>query len=218
MCILYYDTVMEYVVLAADIVRSREIVERGRLIDSLIMTMDDLNSRFHSSILSRFRVVRGDQFQGLLESISVTPKMILHLKSRLYPWRVRVGVGMGGISTDIMQDISLMDGETFLRASEALDRAKKKRRDVVYNAGSSEVERVTEMVFAIAEVLWQRWDEELWRRCELLLQSSSLKEVAQAEGVTYQAVHKSLKNMGVLALLGALEGLEAWFKEKANAP
>ncbi len=180
--------------------------------DALIMTTNYLNEHFRPYILSSFRVVRGDQFQGLIKSLSVTPKMILHLRSRLYPWRVRVGVG--GISTDIMEDISLMDGEVFLRAAEALERAKKKRREVVYRVGSLELERVTEMVFTMAEVLWHRWNEELWRRCRLLLHSGSIKGVAHKEGVSYQAVHKSLKNMGVLALLGALEGLEAWFKER----
>ncbi len=207
---------MEYVVLIGDIIRSRKVGERTRLMDALLMTVDRLNVFFGPIILSPFRVVRGDQFQGLVSSLALTPKMIVYLKSELYPWKVRVSVGRGTVSTGIMSDISLMDGEAFLRAAEGLEQARRRRREVIYRVGSAEIERVTGMVFAVAEVLWRRWNEALWRRCVSLMNHKPMKEIAEEEGISYQAVHKSLKRMGVLALKEALEGLEAWLREKGD--
>jgi len=57
-----------YVVLTGDIVASRAVSDREGLLQGLVGAMERINGRLAPWVLSPFRVVRGDEFQGLISS------------------------------------------------------------------------------------------------------------------------------------------------------
>ncbi|RLA84593.1 MAG: hypothetical protein DRG31_04740 [Deltaproteobacteria bacterium] len=205
---------MVFVVLMGDIVASSKVGDREGLMRRLVDAMGFLSERLSPWLLSPFRVVRGDEFQGLLSALSPVPMALLELKVVLRPFGVRVGVGRGGLSTRILEDVSLMDGEAFHRAAEALRIAKLKRREVVFRTGMGNVDEVTGMLYPLMEALWGRWREDLWRRFGLLLEGKSLKEIAQAVGVSYQAVHRDFQRGGVVRVMEVSRNLEQWLQQQ----
>ena len=206
------SSVVMFVVLTGDIVASGRVRDREGLLERLVEAMGFLTGRLSPWVLSPFRVVRGDEFQGLLSALFPVPMALLELKVRLRPFRVRVGVGQGELSTRVMEDVSLMDGEAFRRAAEALRIAKAERREVVFRTGMGQVDEVAGMLYPLMEALWGRWRDELWRRFGLLLEGRGLKEIAREVGVSYQAVHRDFQRGGVMRVLEATRGFERWLE------
>ena len=204
-----------YVVLTGDIVASRAISDREGLLQGLLQAMERINGSLAPWVLSSFRVVRGDEFQGLISSLGPVPMAIFDLKAWLLPWKVRIGVGAGGISTRVVEDVSLMDGEAFRRAAEALQVAREARREVVFRTGLKPVDEVAEMIYPLMETIWGRWREELWQRCLLFLEGGSLKGVAEEVGVSYQAIHKEFQRSGVMRVLEVMEKFQRWLEGRS---
>jgi len=105
-----------------------------------------------------------------------------------------------------------MDGEAFLRASEALKRAKAKGREVAFSTGIGEIDEVADMVYSLVEALWRKWRPRLWRRVGRFLETESIQEVARLEGVTYQAIYKEFNLRGVLRVIEAADALSRWME------
>lgn len=199
-----------FAVLSADVIGSRRVTDRKDLLGKLLQGVDFLNRTLERWRITPFRIVGGDGLQGVLSSPVPLPRALLGLKAVISPYPLRVIVGWGKISTGVLDDPSLMDGEVFLRTSEALKRAKARGREVVFSTGIGEIDEVADMVYSVAEVLWRKWRPQLWRRVKRFLETDSIQEVARLEGVTYQAIYKEFNLRGVLRVIEAGNALSRW--------
>ena len=111
-----------YFAVIGDLVDSRSIPAREKFQKQFAQVITEVNLRFRPSIASKFTVTIGDEFQGLLGKASHICRLVDTIISGLYPVKVRFGIGVGHISTEIDPAKSLgADGPAYWAARRAIE-------------------------------------------------------------------------------------------------
>jgi predicted DNA-binding protein YlxM (UPF0122 family) len=115
-----------YCAIIGDIVNSKEITNRSEAQKKLKEILDDLNLKYDSEIASKFTITLGDEFQALLINTNNLIYILDKLKMDFYPYRLRYGIGIGGIDTEINKSLSIgSDGPAYYAARDAIEGIKK---------------------------------------------------------------------------------------------
>lgn len=117
-----------YFALIGDLVKSKEISDSDRVEfqESFKKSLATINSR-NSHLASPYTLSVGDEFQALYHDCSGIFLDVIDLMIDLYPVQVRIGIGIGSITTKINQNSALgMDGTAFHNAREAIEKMGKR--------------------------------------------------------------------------------------------
>ena len=120
-----------YAAVVGDIISSKKIPNRQEAQKELQSVLDEINSKYKEAIASKFTIVRGDDFQGLIKEdfVHLVPEIIDRISFQFnYP--LRFGAALGTIGTDLnVQQCIGMFGEAFFFAELAIDAAKQKKKN-----------------------------------------------------------------------------------------
>lgn len=123
-----------YIAIVGDIKGSKKLSDRKKIQEKLKKVLDDINETYAVDIASKFMITLGDEFQGLLSKGNHALKIITEIENKMYPVRIRYGIGIGEIITDINAEMAIgADGPGYYKAREALEvlreNEKKKQTD-----------------------------------------------------------------------------------------
>lgn len=114
-----------YCAIIGDIVNSRNLQNRNNVQIRLKNTLSKINKRYGSEIAAKFIITIGDEFQGLLKSPNNILEIIDDIKEVLYPIKLRIGIGIGQIDTEINPKMALgADGPAYHYARQAISKLK----------------------------------------------------------------------------------------------
>lgn len=174
-----------YVVVTGDLKSSRKLKDRAEVQEELKNALRIVNKRFEEEIPAKFMVVGGDSFQGMLSS----PKYLFDIYYVFFENIGRqfyLGIGFGGISTSLSENVGEIDGESFHKASDALERAKKENIWIVFKSEWEIEGVVTCLLNFMADVMWN-WTD---RQKEMII-------YFREQGGNREAVRCASKNFGV---------------------
>ena len=174
-----------YVVVNGDLKSSRKLKDRAEVQEELKNALRIVNRRFDEEIPAKFMVVGGDSFQGMLSS----PKYLFDIYYVFFEnisHQFYLGIGFGGISTGLSENVGEIDGEAFHKASEALEMAKKKNMWIAFKSEWEIDEVVTCLLNFMADVMWS-WTD---RQKEMII-------YFREQGGNREAVILASKNFGV---------------------
>jgi len=197
-----------YTVITGDLISSKEVTDRASLQEKVRTVMSDINKEFNSYLVVPFNFTAGDEFQGLLSEIGVSFDLAQRWMRGLFPWRARLGVGVGELSTPVAETTSSMDGQCFHRAREAIEVAKKEKRYLFYNIGDFVLDTSINMIILLMEAIQKDWKEIHYKRYWLYKELGTLEKVATREDVSKQAVIKTLKAAKYSAIMKAEESIK----------
>ena len=180
---------MLYCAIIGDIIGSRKLNDRQMIQRNFLEMAEDASRLFHKEIESPFTVTIGDEFQVLLKSLSVAPKVIEHVVKKMSPVELVFGLGFGSITTDINPNMAIgMDGPAFHFARKALEQAKKKKPKIIYKSdciGTDMMNSLNYFVQSCEERRTKRQQEVL----EYLGQGYTQEAIAGRLGIKQQSVH-----------------------------
>src|ERR1700675_3119327 len=110
----------QYAVLIADVVGSRT----RRNLRALLGQRLELASRAHRRakfIRLPYAITAGDEFQTIVRSYARLPELIFDLRERLWPLRLRMGIGIGRVPGRLRAPVNRLGGEAFQFARTALE-------------------------------------------------------------------------------------------------
>jgi len=111
----------QYLALIGDLKGSRRIAQRDQAQQDIRRALDEVNDLFPGLIVTRLTLTLGDEFQALLRPDAQVPRLLDELELRLHAYPFRLGLGYGGISTDIDPNLSIgADGPCYWHAREAI--------------------------------------------------------------------------------------------------
>lgn len=158
-----------YIVIIGDIINSRELEQRSEVQEKLKQALHDINEKYNTDIAARFMITLGDEFQGLLHNGNNTMKLIEELRSIMYPVRLRFGIGIGGVSTNIHQvETREIDGPCYYNARKAIDYLKKNENRyhndeadtrIEIESDSLGVSNLMNTVLSLMSVIERNWTE-----------------------------------------------------------
>ncbi len=169
-----------YIAIIGDIQDSKIIEDRKNVQIKLEEVLEEINVQYSNDIASKFMITLGDEFQGLLLSGTNVMNIISKIERGMYPVRLRFGVGIGEITTDINPNMSIgADGPGYYRAREAIGNLKEKEKkkktyagDILFKADDKNqtimdmLNTIIELMFAIKSFWSDRQREIIWNMLE----------------------------------------------------
>lgn len=213
-----------YIAIIGDIKASKKLKDRSEVQKNLNIVLNDINEKYKYDIYSKFTITLGDEFQGLISSGKSIMAIISEIERRVYPTKIRIGVGIGGITTDINRDISIgADGPGYYNARKAINYLKEdeKRKqtnpaDIRFEIldGYDDITLLLNTTLTLMTVIKEAWTERqreiIW---DLLEHQDNQIEVAKRIGITQPTVQKSISKGKYYAYKEAYDTIGQVFKE-----
>lgn len=197
-----------------DVVGSRDVEDRAELQRRLATLLQELNLLHGTYLVAPLRLVRGDEFQGLLTSPQALLPLLIAIEDSLHPVRVTFGVGWGGLSTDPGPDVGALDGPAFHRGREALEEARHRDEWVRVRGFGEVVDSLVGSHLALVEAVRSRWTD-TQRRYVRSARTALQREVALEYQVSESTVSKSLSAARFQVVVKAEDALGRFLAELA---
>lgn len=194
---------MKYVAIIGDIKDSKKLDNRSEIQEKLSCTLQNVNRLYNNDISAKFIITLGDEFQGLLENFDHIFDIVKYIQREMYPVKLRFGIGIGEITTDIVHEAAIgADGPAYYAARKVIDelreqekKLKKQAADIqvsYYNTDCFDITEINTML-ALMKIIEDSWSEKqrltIW---DISQKGGSQDECAKRMNTTQSTVARRL--------------------------
>lgn len=193
-------------VLIADIVSSKKIEDRENIQTKLKGTLESVQDRKSGKgLISKPAIIRGDEIELSFEKATQCFRTFREIERELYPTKLWGGIGIGGIDTDIRENVSEMDGPAFHRAREALEKGKgTQERPVLFvRCGDEKLEETLDTLLLLLYSVKNDWTERQQEFAEYYLSKegkTTQKEIGEHFESDQSTVSRTLSRAHISAI------------------
>lgn len=217
---------MKYIAIIGDIKNSRNINDRNEIQNKLNVVLKYINDKYKDNLSAKFVITLGDEFQGLLKIGDNLLTILKYIQREMYPVKIRFGIGIGEISTNIIYEAAIgADGPAYYAARKMIDeirlqekKLKKQATDIkisIYEEENFEVDEINIMLTLI-KIIEENWTEKqrftVWDMLEnggsqmdcakrmKTTQSTVARRLADGNYITYEStkevINEALNRLG----------------------
>lgn len=194
---------MNYTAVIGDIKNSKQTQNRSQIQKKLNAILDHINETYQTDISAKFIITLGDEFQGLLENNNHLLDIIKYIQQELYPVKLRFGIGIGEINTNILHDAAIgADGPAYYAARKTIQtlriqekKLKRQAADIqisIYNTENFEITQIN-LIFSFLKMIEDGWSEKqrftIW---DMQQHGGSQKECAKRMNTTQSTIARRL--------------------------
>lgn len=184
-----------YGVLIADVVASRSTADvRSLLNEKLrIASIAQLDEQL---IRVPYAVTAGDEFQVVAARLERIPKLILDLRRRLLPFRLRIGIGIGKVEGQIRRPVNRIAGEAFEKARKAIVEIKAQRKYptlTLFHSNREDFDRVANLIYGLHDTLMRRTTTKQWETIAVYLIKNRVDHTAKALEIDRSTASRNLR-------------------------
>lgn len=211
----------QYIAVIGDIKRSKQSSDRGELQQRLKTVLANINMQYGKDIASKFVITLGDEFQGLLECGEHIMDILTIIELRMHPDRIRFGIGIGKITTEINPEMSLgADGPAYYNAREAITRLKEREKKsktalsdtIILMEEDHTNEQLLNSLLSLLTVVKLSWTERQYEVIrDYLEHRDNQLGVARRLGITQSSVQKSLSSANFYSYKEAVDAISTMF-------
>ncbi len=191
---------MNYTVITCDIIESRALEQREQAQRHIEAAFGEINLRFAADIAIPFQFTLGDEFQGVLTDLAKAPYIAGRLREEVAPVKIRIGIGFGGITTELSGDIRKVDGPAFHIARDVMDdlKRKQKKRGLKHKqhltgfASERGFDDTVDTVYMLYDVLISERTEKQWWAAKVYNLAGTATRAATMFGTTFQNISKQV--------------------------
>ncbi len=220
----FYFPYEPYIAIIGDIKQSKRIEDRNYVQKKLKKTLEEINSIYADDIASDFMITLGDEFQGLLSCGDDAIFIMSEIERKMFPVKIRFGVGIGAITTEINRKLPLgADGPGYYKAREAIEYLKENEKRKQTNASDIRIgidgdnqasENMLNTILSLSSVIKEEWTDRqreiIW---DMLEHQDNQSEVAKRLNIKQPAVQKSLAAGRFYAYKEALDTISKALQE-----
>jgi hypothetical protein len=189
------STVSLYGVLIADVVASRSSSDlRSSLNEKLrIASIAQLDEQL---IRIPYAVTAGDEFQVVAARLERIPKLILDLRRRLLPFRLRIGVGIGVVEGQIRPPVNRIAGEAFENARKAIIEIRAQRKYptlTIFRSNHRSFDRVANLIYGLHDTLIRRTTAKQWETIAVYLIKNRVDHSAKVLKIDRSTASRNLR-------------------------
>lgn len=141
-------------------------------------------------VLRGFERTAGDEVQGVMDEPSAVVDLVLGLVRR-GAWSI--GIGAGPVDEPLPASTRAGSGPAFVLARKAVERAKSSPQLLAVEAPDADRARSAQAALDLLASVVQRRSEPGWEAVDLISRGITQTEVAEALGITKQAVSQRLR-------------------------
>ena len=141
-------------------------------------------------VVRGFERTAGDEVQGVMDEASAVVDLVLGLVRR-GAWSI--GIGAGPVDEPLPASTRAGSGPAFVLARKAVERAKSSPQLLAVEAPDADRARSAQAALDLLASVVQRRSEPGWEAVDLISRGITQTEVAEALGITKQAVSQRLR-------------------------
>lgn len=204
----------EYIAIIGDIVNSRKSDDRYSTQKKLFDVLNEINTKYKDSLASRFMITLGDEFQGLLKSGENIVEILEEIEYKLYPVKIRFGIGIGEIKTEIFYNPIGSDGPAYYKARDAIEYLKHSTlSDIYVITDNKNRDALLNTVFSLLYTLKDKWTSKQRNVVHKAYKGKNQREIAEELGTTRSAVQQVLKRADYNSYKAALYNVARVFSD-----
>lgn len=215
----------DYIAVIGDMMNSKTIKNRKEIQQKFKQILDEINHLYQDDIASKLAVTLGDEFQGLLKDSQHLIKIIMMIEMAMDPIELRVGIGIGEISTDIYFEHSAeVDGPAYHRARQMIEEIEKNEAQYTKHHSSimicsgkenGEIDGLLNSILSMCTALKSKWTA---RQKEIIFTYLTHKEnqykAADALSIDQSSVNKALKAARFYSYKAAMDTVSTFLSKK----
>ena len=194
------------IVVIADIVSSKRIIDRALIQKKLEEILERLNNRKDSNLVSPYTITIGDEFQAVFNDAETLFYDAILILSSIYPEQIRFCFSVGTIATPINPERAIgMDGPAFHNARKAIEELK--ATPYLFNVvgiKNSNINLAKQGLLLISHTL-RTWKKSRFQVLAMLYENLPVKEIAEKIQLSDKAVYKTI-DAGALRIIVRLFG------------
>ncbi len=200
-----------YFALIGDLVASRRMEDRRGVQRKLSTVLEALQEELGDAVAAPFRLVAGDEVQGLLRDPEAVVAVLRRIGDEVHPERLVWGLGAGPVATDLSEDISLVDGPCLHRARDGVRKAGRSGRWLEPEGLPRLETEVLGALFALLGAIRADWTA---RELEYVREARgrSQRDVAERFGVNESTVSRGLARAHFRSVLDGEDAARAIFR------
>ena len=196
-----------------DIIDSKSIKKRSEIQIRLNNVLNNVNKNYEKYIVSRRTITLGDEFQVLLKPNLEIFKMLDYISYKMDPVKIRFGIGLGEIYTDIDYKQSIgSDGPAYWRAREAIEFIHENNNygnsKISFNSGKKDDDVINNLIH------YTDWMKENWTTTQREILHTLLKKniynddfkqknLAKDIGISESAMSRRISSSGIRLYLSS---------------
>lgn len=213
-----------YITIVGEMIDFKQSTDKLKIQKRLASVLDEINNEHEEDISAKFMPTINNEFQGLICKGANMPEILLKIKNRMHPVKIRFGVGIGEITTEIHSEISLTAaGPGYDKARESLEYLRVKNTKNQTGLADVHVEavgdykermRLINTIFSLMTTIEYTWsDRQREIICDMMEHKDKQSSVAGRLGITQSTVQKSLTAAKYYTYEDAFKTLETVFTE-----
>jgi len=213
-----------YFAIIGDIIQSKNIKNRHDIQNRLTMVLNQINQNFDEDIAAKFIITLGDEFQGLLSSAKNITQIIDRIQFNLFPIKMRFGVGIGNIETEINKDMALgADGPAYHYARNMINHIKIIEKgkmhgslNIMFSADDNlDIISLINNNLQLCSFLEHNWtDKQRILLEKIILEDKNQNRAAIELGIAQSSVQRRLKAAGYYDYINAKELISSILYER----
>jgi hypothetical protein len=202
------------VAIIGDIKGSKKLEDRRVTQKRLKGVLDQINIDYQKDIASKFMITLGDEFQGLLTVGSSAIIIVDRIEREMYPVRLRFGIGVGEITTEININMPLgADGPAYYNARKAIDELKALENKKMVSKSSIRIgiqgydgiSELTNSIFSLLTAIKETWTPRQVEIINSYLKTGTQIEAARLLNIDQSTVQKALSSSNYYHYRDAIE-------------
>lgn len=214
---------MKYIAIIGDIKESKKIDNRSMIQKKLNSVLSYINETYYADISAKFIITLGDEFQGLLAKKEHLFDIVKYIQREMYPVKLRFGIGIGEISTDIVHEAAIgADGPAYYTARATIEelreqekKLKKQAADIqisVYNTNCFEITEIN-TILALMKIIEDEWsDKQRYTIWDMAQNGGSQEKCAKRMNTTQSTVARRLADGNYITYARAKKTVEEALK------
>lgn len=202
--------------LIGDIVGSRKVKSRDALQRQWLAALVSVNSIPNPHRLTEWTLTRGEEVEAAYDSSKGLLTDCWRLLAAISPYRVRIALGVGPITTQATsRDPLMMDGPAFHAARQLINTLPPRTAVAIADAGGADFDVQNDMLRLITESM-RTWKATRWNVMEYKRQRLSAADIAQRLDISSVSVYKNLGSGLIESILRLTEYLESSIQSRTG--
>ncbi len=208
-----------YLVLIGDLIRSRDADDRAGLQQRLQDCLDTLNQQAGPALVSPYTLTLGDEFQAVRTGTTGLWTELLQIRRAVLPEQVRFSLGLGTLATSINPKQALgMDGPAFHIARDGMEALKHQSGQFALGGLASHDQRWANALLATIDHMTRKWRANRFDILHLLLTGHSPADIAEALGLSVQAVYRNIRDGDLELIMELMQLLDSLLTPALESP
>ncbi|MFZ3217273.1 MAG: SatD family protein [Candidatus Acidiferrales bacterium] len=207
-----------HAVLLADVIGSRAQRDLRALLSQRLAQASraHLRARF---IRLPYSVTAGDEFQTIVRGYGCLPELILDLRERLRPLRLRVGIGIGRVPGRLQAPVNRLGGEAFQLARAGLEGLKSGAGNkfevlTAFRSRDAAFDSTANLIYALHDTLLLKITAKQWETMEVFRKKRRLEAAARALCLDASTVSRNLKRGYFWQLQQTIAGMRSLLQKR----